>query len=372
MTAPVEQRHGHAAQRERLMARAEERSALATFFPGYFSLVMATGIVSIASHFAGFEALAQGMLWLNVIAYAVLWVITIARLVIYPRNVVYDLTHHARGVTFLTQVAGTCVLGSQFALLTSYAGAAELLWFVGLALWVLLIYVFFSVVTFREPKPSLEDGINGAWLLVTVSTESLAVLGTLVAPTLGATELVLFVSLLAYFLGLMLYIVFIALILYRWMFFPITEQTLTPSYWINMGALAIATLAGSRLLLAAEHWELLRELAPFLKGFTLFFWATAAWWIPLLVIAGIWRHAVERVPLTYDPQYWSLVFPIGMFTAATFILARALGLAFLSVIPRLFIYFAIGAWLLTFVGMARQIARRAMRRANDGSSSDRA
>lgn len=216
-------------------------AALATFFPGYFSLVMATGIVSIAAHLLGFEALALLMLWLNVVAYGVLWLITLARLLLYPQRVLDDLTHHARGVTFLTQVAGTCVLGSQFALLTPYARVAQILWFVGLALWTLLIYVFFTAVTFREPKPSLEEGINGAWLLVTVSTESLAVLGTLVAPTLGSSELVLFVSLVAYFLGLMLYIVFIALILYRWMFFPISEKTLTPSYWINMGALAIAT-----------------------------------------------------------------------------------------------------------------------------------
>jgi tellurite resistance protein TehA-like permease len=336
-------------------------SALATFFPGYFSLVMATGIVSIAAHFTGLDAIAQAMLWFNVIAYVALWGITLARLVAYPRNVLYDLTHHARGVTFLTQVAGTCVLGSQFALLTPYIAVAHLLWFAGLVLWAVLIYVFFTAVTLREPKPTLAQGITGAWLLVTVSTESLAVLGTLVAPTLGRTEIVLFVSLLAYCLGLMLYIVFIALILYRWMFFPITEETLTPSYWINMGALAIATLAGSRLLLAAERWVLLRDLAPFLKGFTIFFWATAAWWIPLLVIAGVWRHGFERVPLTYDPQYWSLVFPLGMFTAATFIFSRALDLGFLAFIPHVTIYVALGAWAVTFVGMARSVTRQLVR-----------
>jgi tellurite resistance protein TehA-like permease len=340
------------------MSRAGIESSLAEFFPGYFSFVMATGIVSIASHFLGLERVAYALLWLNGFAYAALWLITLARLIVYPHRLLYDLTHQARGVTFLTQVAGTCVLGSQFAILTPYQQVAQILWFVGLALWVLLIYVFFTVVTVREPKPSLEEGINGAWLLVTVSTESLAVLGTLVAPTLGATELVLFVSLLAYCLGLMLYIVFIALILYRWMFLPISEEALTPSYWINMGALAIATLAGSRLLLASEHWDLLRELAPFLKGFTIFFWATAAWWIPLLVIAGIWRHGVQRVPLSYDPQYWSLVFPIGMFTAATFTLARVLGMESLMIIPRVFIYVALATWSLTFIGMLSHLFRK--------------
>jgi tellurite resistance protein TehA-like permease len=221
--------------------------------------------------------------------------------------------------------------------------------------------VFFSVATLREPKPPLEQGINGAWLLVVVSTESIAVLGCLVAPTFASPAHALFVALWAYCVGAMLYILLIALILYRWMFFPLTPDTLTPSYWINMGALAITTLAGARLILAAPHWPFLAEIAPFLKGFTLFFWASGAWWIPLLVIAGVWRHGIQRVPLTYHPQYWSLVFPLGMFTAATFQLARATGIGFLAVVPDVFVWIALGAWTICFVGMLRDVAGRARR-----------
>ena len=126
---------------------------------------------------------------------------------------------------------------------------------------------------------------------------------------------------------------------------------LTPPYWINMGALAITTLAGARLILSSQSWEVLHDFRPFIGGFTLFFWATGTWWIPLLVIVGFWRHVVERVPVTYDSQYWSLVFPLGMYTVATWTFANAIGLPFLLIIPRIAVYIAMLAWFITFSAM---------------------
>lgn len=332
-------------------------SAVERFFPGYFALVMATGIVSLASLFLEIPYVPHALFFLNLVFYAVLWAITLARFFSYRSALLFDLMHHANGVSFLTMVAATSLIGMQFANLTPFIWVGELCWALALCLWCLLVYTFFTAVTVNEPKPPHETGINGAWLVVTVATESIAVLGTAIAHRTPDPQLVLLVALGAYLLGAMFYILFIALILYRWIFISMQPEKLSPPYWINMGALAITTLAGSRLLLAADQWRLLEQMAPFLQGFTFFFWVTGSWWIPLLLSVGFWRHVVEKVPITYDPQYWSLVFPVGMYTACTFTLSKALQLPALIIIPKVTIWFAYLAWGLTFFGMVRRLLR---------------
>ncbi len=332
-------------------------SGLAALYPGYFALVMATGIVSIAAHFQGKERIAHGLLALNLVAYVALWGLTAARFVCFRGQFINDLTHHCRGAAFLTKAAATCVLGSQLALLTPWMRLAEGLWFFGAGLAVVLGYTFIAAVTLSQPKPSLEQGINGAWLLVVVALESLSVLGTLLAPSTTLTGPILFISLLACLVGAMLYVCLTAIILYRWMFFSVKPEQLTPDYWINMGALAITALAAALLTMTNSFSSLLPGLDSFLTGSMLLTWATATWWIPLLLIIELWRHLPGRVPLQYGPEYWALVFPLGMYAVATFMLARVTGMTFLNDIATFFTYAALLTWAIVFFGMLRALAR---------------
>lgn len=334
------------------------RSSIATLFPGSFALVMATGIVSIGALQQGFRAVADGLFVLNVAAYVILWGLTIVRLARFPRLVLEDLGSHQRGAGFLTIVAGTNVLGSQVALLTSWTGLAFALWLFGILTWVGLTYTFLTAVTVRGTKPGLEQGIGGAWLLLVVSTESIAVLGALVAPSVEGARGVLLTATLAHLVGLMVYVVVIGLIFYRWTFFPLTGEQVTPPYWINMGALAITALAGSNLLMATGSWDLLEELTPFLSGTTLLAWGFATWWVPLLLAIGIWRHGVQHVPIRYDPQYWSLVFPLGMFAASTFRMGAAIDIGLPAAVAAVAFWIALSAWLVTAIGMTAAFVGR--------------
>jgi tellurite resistance protein TehA-like permease len=125
-----------------------------------------------------------------------------------------------------------------------------------------------------------------------------------------------------------------------------------------MGAMAISTLAGALFIDNAPDAPFLRSLMPFLKGFTVLYWATATWWIPMLLVLGVWRHVYRRFPLTYDPLYWGAVFPLGMYATATDAMAHALGFRFLAFLPPLMLWVAIAAWLLAFLGMVVDLARR--------------
>ena len=158
--------------------------------------------------------------------------------------------------------------------------------------------------------------------------------------------------------GGMLYIWMMSLIFYRYTFFRFMPDDLSPPYWINMGAMAISTLAGSLLILNAPQAPFLVSLLPFLKGFTVFYWAAGTWWIPMLLLLGIWRHGVRRFPLRYDPLYWGAVFPLGMYAACTWQMDKAMQFGFLDPLPRLFFAAALLAWLLAFVGMLRSVARQ--------------
>lgn len=331
-------------------------------FPGYFAMVMATGALSLSCWYLGLPIAAEVLIYFNIFIYVILLLLNIMRFTLNTGAFLQDLGDHSKGPGFFTLIAGTEVLGSQLVVIKGLYVWGFLFWSVAFFLWMVLMYSFFTIIIVKKVKPVIEEAVNGGWLLAVVSTQSIAVLGTLISSGMGEfSEIILFISLCHFLLGCMLYLNIIAFIFYRLMFLKVEAMSLAPPYWINMGALAITTLAGSVLMIYGMESSLVRELEVFIKGFTLFYWVLGTWWIPLLVTLGVWRHIMNHYPFTYDPQMWGMAFPIAMYTVGTTKLSIALETEFLMVIPYITIFAAIGVWLSILAGMVFSLVRRQLK-----------
>jgi tellurite resistance protein TehA-like permease len=326
------------------------RAAVRNLDLSYFALVMATGIVSTGLHAHGLRALAVGLTWVAGIAYGVLVIANGARITLFGREFRTNLADPARGFGAFTFVAATNVLGTQLAADAHHVAAVVLL-VVGMSAWLILGYLVPWMAVLSHFERTVLAEANGTWFVWVVASQSIAVLVATLQPQLGSGRAEL--ALLAVFcwsVGVFLYIVAGILVAGRMLVHPLGPADLTPPYWIGMGATAITVFAGARIVQMADA-PAMAATGGLIAGVSVLFWSFGTWLIPPLIAAGVWRHVIRRVPLTYTPALWSIVFPLGMYGVAGHYLGQADQLPIVALIGDLEIWVAFAAWALTFTGM---------------------
>lgn len=334
--------------------------------PASFAFVMATGIIGVSAHLFGMRASARAVAAVAGVAYAALWIVTLLRVSLHLHRVSAEFRSAAKGPAFLTVVAGTCVFGTQLAMLGTVR-AAFALWLLGAVLWAGLMAAMLAVHAASQASSAIRQGFTGTWLMLTVATQSVAILGALAPQSAEpfGLDAWLFAMLGLWLTGCLLYVLIIVPICHRLVLIAMPPEQFTPSYWISMGALAISTVAGTLLIEQAAHSALFRRVLPAVVAGTLACWIGATAWIPLLALLTVWRRAVARLSWAASAEYWAFVFPLGMYAAATHQVASAVSLPLLDTLARVFLAIAAAAWVIGSGMLARrqlQMLARAVRR----------
>lgn len=318
--------------------------------PGYFALVMATGIISLGFHLEGYHLLSLILLWIAGAAYAVLLVMSLWRGIRYPRAIMDDFAGPRNGFSFFTFVAGTNVLGARLATEGTPMLPAVMLG-VAFVAWLLLGYVIPGRVITKHQNDDILASINGTWFIWCVGSQSVAVLAAALEPTAGVMGNALsIISVLSWGIGVILYAVIGIAIVIRLLTRGIPAEDLDPPYWVTMGAAAITVLAGSRIVEMSDT-AMVTVMRDPVAAAAVVFWAFATWLIPALIGVGYWRHVSQKVPLRYTAQYWSMSFPLGMYAVAGIYLGQADNLPIVGWIGGKFLWVALAAWVIIFVWM---------------------
>ena len=324
--------------------------------PGNFALVMATGILSLGFRTLGVATLGDVLAVLAVLAWIVLIGMSLLRLLWHPAAVRVDLLNPRMVFAYFTLVAATSIVG----LLLHQAGQHTLAmacWAMAFTAWCLLLYLAFSVLTFLTHESNVNI-VHGGWLIAIVGTQSLVLLGARIAPDLGPYAVAMMVEVyMLWGLGLAFYGIFVTLFCYRIFFLALKAQDIGPLLWVVMGAAAISANAGTTLITEDARLPFLAAQRPFIDGITLMTFSWATWWIPMLLLFGVWKHGVNRIPLRYEPVMWSAVFPLGMYAVASARLGLAAEFPPLQWISRGMIWVALAAWLLVAGAFVLRLVR---------------
>lgn len=335
------------------------RLSLKELHPGNFAMVMASGIISLGFSSLHFDQLAEVMYVFTLGAWLILMMLCAGRMYLFLPAVRDDLLNPRVVFSYFTLVAATAIVGLLLHA-HDYTGLAMACWILAFVVWSSLLYLAFSVLTFLSHEHNVNI-VHGGWLISIVGTQSLVLLGSHIASDFGEYAKYMMVEVhMLWGLGLIFYGIFVTLFCYRIFFLTIKPEDVSPLIWVIMGAAAISANAGTGLLTQESYLPFLAAQRPFVDGVTLMIWAWATWWIPMLILFGIWKHLVNRLPLNYEPIMWSFVFPLGMYAVASARLSLAAELPPLQWISQMMIWVALLAWLLTLAGLIRRMIARAV------------
>jgi tellurite resistance protein TehA-like permease len=303
--------------------------------PDVFAAVMATGILSIGARDHGYRWISDALGVVATVGLVLLVALAILTAV-GRRGVPWDLTDPDVTLRLFTFVAACAVIDSR---LSSNVWALRVLGAVALSSWLVLTALSARNML-AHSWAALRHRAHGAWELASVGTSGLAIVMAQLAQHTGHRWW-LKAALPTWAAAICIYGLMTWLILWRTISERQDRDGYEPDSWILMGGLAIATLAGDDIhALAPARLE-----RPVL-AVTVVTWVAATLWIPPLIYFGLHRIRQRPDVLRFAGVWWALVFPLGMYSAATYAMAAVIGRGSLTTVSLVFFWDALAAWLI--------------------------
>lgn len=316
--------------------------------PDVFAAVMATGILSTAAREHHYTWLSTGLIALAVVALAVLVILTIVVSAAKRRVLPWNMRKPEVTMPLFTFVAGCAVvcnrLSSVNPLILPVLGA------IAAVAWLCLAMLSARNTSGRR-LVELRDEVHGAWLLASVAASGLAIVAAKLAKNTVAHQW-LIAAVAIWVVALALYIAMTAIMVWRAIAERLDQDGFEPDTWILMGALSIAVVAGHYI-----HQQSRDGLASAVYPVMVTAWAIATLWIPPLIYFGL--HRVEQRPrlLRFTGSWWTLVFPLGMYSVATQLMASEIHVRALQTVALVFFWDALLAWTIVAVAGLLRIPR---------------
>ncbi len=330
-------------------------TAVSKLPPGAFAFVMATGIVAAAFSLVEQPIITWVMLAIAVAGLIALLCALVWRIVRHWDLVYADARNPAIAFGYATIVAAMNVVGALFFSIEPLVTIVLLC--LSVPFWLVLTYGIAAAMMLgpQDGPPALKA--NGSWFIWVVATQSISVVTGIIDQGLEWNLLGL-IAVGMWSIGIVLYIVLTVIITLRLLTTTQDAFGIRPTYWVYMGATAITVYAGWSILSLLSDLPIMKATHDFVSGFTFMLWAFGVWWIPLLVIFGLWRHAVKRYPVRYESELWSMVFPLGMFSVASIHLGQLLGLPVVHDMGIICTWIAGAAWLVVTALMVRSATQK--------------
>ncbi|WP_308388480.1 TDT family transporter [Acidithiobacillus sp. AMEEHan] len=313
------------------------RQVIRHFTPNWFTANMGTGILALMlalfpyGHWGQVD-IAKGLWCINSLFFALFSILFLSRAVFYFQDLRKLLDHPVQSLFIGAIPMGFATIVNGFFIIWPLRPeslvVATAFWWIDVIL-ALISVLLVPYLMFTSQGHSMER-MTAAWLLPIVPPEVAAASGGLLAPHLApaAAENVIYTSYVLWAISVLLAMGILAILLLRLTLHKLPHQDMAVSSWLTLGPLGTGAMAMITLGNAdfASFHGALTEMAHFaqLAGLmiALLLWGFGLWWMSMAIFFTL-RYLREGLP--FNMGWWGFTFPLGVFNAATYLLADKTG-----------------------------------------------